>query len=212
MESGGVNAFVESLAKFESSISVSNPYAKLECRKNLVAYLEVLLSLKPLPYLFVGEAPGYDGCGVTGIPFTSEYVLHNCNHPFLLNTRDLYNSSGNQKEPTATIAWEAFEDFKMIPAFWNVFPFHPHQPNHSKSNRPPKSAEVSHGLTHLRSLVAILEPDSLIAVGNVAKKHLLKSNDLDLKMSIRHPSHGGKEKFRLAIEFLSAQISTLPSV
>jgi uracil-DNA glycosylase len=43
-------------------------------RDNLRIYLERMLLLNP-SVLIVGEAPGCNGCRLTGIPFTSEFIL-----------------------------------------------------------------------------------------------------------------------------------------
>lgn len=50
-------------------------------RKNLLRYLTEMSKRKP-SVLLVGEAPGKDGCAISGIPFTSEYQL--LNEPFFL--------------------------------------------------------------------------------------------------------------------------------
>ena len=41
---------------------------------NLNLYLENMKKIAP-KILLLGEAPGYNGCGLTGIPFTSEKII-----------------------------------------------------------------------------------------------------------------------------------------
>ena len=116
MESKQVKEYVDLLALYESSECVFNPYLESDSRHNLTIYLETLISLKPLPFLFVGEAPGYKGCRNTGIPFSSEYVLRSEIHPFILNTRKSFLIKGRQKEPSGCINRD-----RLIISNWSKF-------------------------------------------------------------------------------------------
>lgn len=69
-----IDDFIEKLAEYKSSDTVFNMYygnfvAAKNCRKNLKEYLE---KHKNTQKLFVGEAPGHNGCARTGVPFTSD--------------------------------------------------------------------------------------------------------------------------------------------
>ena len=44
-------------------------------RENLRHYLSKMLKIKPTK-LLLGEAPGYKGCGITGVPFSSERIFN----------------------------------------------------------------------------------------------------------------------------------------
>src|SRR5205823_6053994 len=71
--------FIEKLARVPQSCSLTNQYAfsgeaNSIRRANLRLYLEQMASLRPVA-LLVGEAPGYRGCRLTGIPFTSEFII-----------------------------------------------------------------------------------------------------------------------------------------
>ena len=73
--------FIEDLSKVKLPINVFNPYSydydeNLLKRKNLFLYLQQMAKLNP-HVLLVGEAPGYRGCRLTGVPFTSEFILLN---------------------------------------------------------------------------------------------------------------------------------------
>ena len=62
-----------------SSATVFNPYAGVDelsamRRHNLSLYLRRMAERQPR-LLLLGEAPGYRGCRVTGVPFTSESIL-----------------------------------------------------------------------------------------------------------------------------------------
>ena len=56
-------------------------------RMNLLVYLKQMKEKKPKT-LLIGEAPGKDGCAITGIPFTSEDIMSK------INSFDLFGLSG----------------------------------------------------------------------------------------------------------------------
>jgi hypothetical protein len=69
-----INNFIEELASFKSSSNLFNQYsyelnANSIRRNNLFLYLQKMANLKP-KMLLVGEASGYRGCRLTGVPFT----------------------------------------------------------------------------------------------------------------------------------------------
>lgn len=74
-----VEQFVQFLSDAPDLPLVFNPYSDNDPfgavrRKNLQIYLENMKILKP-KVLLVGEAPGYNGCRYSGIPFTSERIM-----------------------------------------------------------------------------------------------------------------------------------------
>jgi len=42
-------------------------------------------------------------------------------------------------------AWTALDKYRMVPALWNAFPFHPHETGNQQSNRKPTKSEISLG-------------------------------------------------------------------
>ncbi len=137
-------------------------------RARLAAYLEVRADAG---LLLVGEAPGYRGARVSGIPFTSERQL----------------SGMGPAEATATIVHGVLERLGLTEAvlLWNAVPAHPHRPGDHRSNRRPTRAECEAGRCFVDVLAAGRE---VVAVGRIA------GEALDLPW-IRHPSHGGAEGF-----------------
>src|SRR5512141_1076750 len=81
--------------------------AALRCDR-LAAYLE---SRSEAPLLLVGEAPGYRGARVSGIPFTSERQL----------------TGSGPAEATATIVHRLLAELGLTDRvlLWNVVPTHP---------------------------------------------------------------------------------------
>ena len=99
------------------------------------AYLE---AREDAPLLLVGEAAGYRGARVSGIPFTSERQL----------------TGRGPAEATATIVHRTLAELGLEDESlcWNVVPTHPHRPSQPHSNRPPTRAEIDASLPFLDEL------------------------------------------------------------
>jgi hypothetical protein len=138
-------------------------------RRRLRYYLE---AREGRPVLLVGEAAGYRGARVSGIPFTSERQL----------------TGAGPAEATATIVHEALGglglDRRVL--LWNVVPTHPHRAGEPDSNRRPTRAEVEAGLAFVEALA---RGRRVVAIGRVAAAALGAPY-------VRHPSHGGAREFR----------------
>jgi hypothetical protein len=183
------------LENHPSSRNVTNPYCHELQRKNLRAYFEALIRWPCSGDLLVGEAPGHAGCARTGIPFTSEDVIQNSQHPFVCGLRPHLCAAGMQSEPTATIVWDYLLQSTAIPAFWNIYPFHPHKLGNSDSNRTPTAEEARFGLEILNSVVEMFAPKRIFAIGKLPYNTLLKFKHSLLVDYIRHPAYGGKKDF-----------------
>jgi uracil-DNA glycosylase len=143
-----------------------------ERRARLRAYLDGGRSAR---LLLVGEAPGYRGACVSGVPFTSERQL----------------SGGPPGESTATMVHAVLAELGLADdvLLWNVVPTHPHLPGRPSTNRPPTAGEVAAGLPFVRELA---RGRTVLAVGRVA-------HDALGAPYLRHPSHGGKAEFRAGL-------------
>jgi uracil-DNA glycosylase len=126
-------------------------------------------------YLLVGEAAGYRGARVSGLPFTSERQL----------------SGSGPAEATATIVHRTLAELGLEAdvLLWNVVPTHPHRPGDPMSNRAPAKPEVREAMCFLDSLA---DGRRTIAVGRLA--HSVLGGRY-----VRHPSHGGAAQFRAGL-------------
>jgi uracil-DNA glycosylase len=194
--------FVEELAVIEVPKNAYNQYSyeakENEIRrKNLLIYLEYMYKQKP-KILLVGEAPGYRGCRLTGVPFTSEYLLmNNMNGMKVFGKEQGYKLTSNKdkllKEATSTIIWETLIKYDIKSLSWNAFPFHPHKEANAESNRTPLIGELAIGEKPLLKIIEIFNIKKVVAVGGKAELSLGKLNINCIK--VRHPAQGGKNEF-----------------
>ena len=162
-------SFVEELAAVEIGATFNfyreGPRACL-LRRRVADYLEAREHAR---LLLVGEAPGYRGARVSGLPFTSERQL----------------TGDGPAEVTATIVRAALEELGLEEETlcWNVVPTHP---GTEYANRRPTRQEIEAGS---RFLLRLERGRRVIAVGRVAEAATGAEY-------VRHPSHGGAEAFR----------------
>jgi uracil-DNA glycosylase len=162
-------SFVSALAAAQIG-ETFNQYADSDLRRErLAAYLE---ERAPARFVLVGEAAGYRGARVSGLPFTSERQL----------------SGTGPAEATATIVRRTLLELGLEAdvLLWNVVPTHPHRCGDPKSNRPPTRTEVRAAMRFLEQIVV---GRRTIAVGRLA--HSVLGGRY-----VRHPSHGGSAEFR----------------
>jgi uracil-DNA glycosylase len=139
-------------------------------RDRLTAYLDEKADAR---FLLVGEAAGYRGARVSGIPFTSERQL----------------TGTGPAEATATIVQHVLSELRLDALCWNVVPTHP---GTSASNRRPMRAEVVQAAPFLDELT---NNRQVIAVGRLAAA-------VTGAPYVRHPSHGGASAFRAGLTAL----------
>jgi hypothetical protein len=146
-----------------------NPYARGAraglLRGRLTTYLEARRDAR---VLLVGEALGYRGGRVSGLPFTSERQL----------------TATGPAEATATIVHRVLAELGVEDdvLLWNVVPTHP---GTAGSNRRPTRAEVEAGLPFFERIAA---GRLVVAVGRLAAVATGAPY-------VRHPAHGGASAF-----------------
>jgi hypothetical protein len=170
------SAFVSRLAAASIGGTYNRYGASLLLRDRLRAYLN---ARDRAEVILVGEAAGYRGARVSGIPFTSERQL----------------TGSGPAEATATIVHRVLaqlgvEDEVLL---WNVVPTHP---GSETSNRHPTRAEIAEASPFL---VELTRGRVAIAVGRLA------ASVLDAPY-VRHPSHGGAAAFEAGLRRAFATI------
>lgn len=201
--------WVERLAQWEVGVHCCNPYARNRTRANaarrhnLAHYLREMAALRP-KIVLVGEALGYRGGRVTGIPFSSAQLL--ATHPWYSHS-DYWRIEAPlpQAEATATLMHAVLGQIGVRPLCWNAFPFHPHQPNRVLSNRKPTADELRTGGDFAAALIAAMQIEVVVAVGKSAEKALTQ---LQIQHhAVRHPSHGGKYDFHAGLLRIVSKMS-----
>ncbi len=211
MTSSSIEDFVDRLAAVETGPGCTNFFdhtapENAKRRQNLSLYLQELRERSP-KVLLVGEAPGFRGMRITGVPFTNRTILEGPANSFgLFGPGKGYvlpaDAEGVAAEPTATVMWEVLAELEFLPVLWSACPWHTHALGRPLSNRTPTASEAALGTPFWQALARLFEIRTLVAVGNVAHKSLLRSGLEAPK--IRHPAHGGRSGFKRGLEELIA--------
>jgi uracil-DNA glycosylase len=164
-----VDEFVTALARARIGDTFNQYAGSRRLRARLAAYLAVRADA---PILLVGEAAGYRGARVSGIPFTSERQL----------------TGAGPAEASATIVHRVLAELGLAEQvlLWNVVPTHP---GTATSNRRPTRAEAAAGACFLEPLA---RGRRVIAVGRLAQ-------EVTGAPYVRHPSRGGAGRFRAGL-------------
>jgi uracil-DNA glycosylase len=165
-------SFVAELARTRIGATFNQYEASPHRRARLRAYLDARGSAR---WLLVGEAAGYRGARVSGVPFTSERQL----------------SGRGPGEATATIVHRVLGELQAESEvlLWNLVPTHPHAPGDPASNRRPTQREIDAACPFLQHLA---RGRRVVPIGRLAQSELGGAY-------IRHPSHGGTTDFRAAL-------------
>ncbi len=164
-----MEGFVARLAAARIGTTYNQYTGSARLRHRLTGYLE---SRRGAPILLVGEAPGYRGTRVSGIPLTSERQL----------------TGTGPAEATATIVHRVLEELGLVEEvlLWNVVPTHP---GTATSNRAPTREEIDGSAPFLAELA---RGRRAVAVGRIAHARLGGPY-------VRHPARGGAAAFRAGL-------------
>ena len=173
MEAAGrgrsLGTLVDELAAAEIGATFNQYFRSRLRQERLRAYLH---AKRAATILLVGEAAGFRGARVSGIPFTSERQL----------------TGTGPAEASATIVHRVLAELGIEDdvLLWNVVPTHPHEPDRPYTNRRPSRVEVE---TSSRFLEGVGRGRRVIAVGRLAEQ-------VTGAPYVRHPSRGGAGAFR----------------
>ncbi len=210
MADPAIRAFVDRLASVQpgrgATTSLITPCRQCPRRRNLELYLQEMLDRRPT-VLLLGEAPGFRGMRITGVPFTNRTMFEGPANEFgLFGPGKGYvlpaDAAGIAAEPTATVMWEVLAELEFLPLLWSACPWHTHVPGRPLSNRTPRASEAALGTPFWQALIEAFPIETVVAVGNVAHRSLQRSG-LDVP-KIRHPAHGGRSGFKRGLQELLA--------
>lgn len=147
-------------------------------------------------FLLIGEAPGYQGCHFSGVPFTNESLLMAGSIPRITQTERITWRKNPWSEPSATIVWRELYRLGIAQdtVLWNAFAWHPHEPGEPMTNRAPTRDELLAARPILKLVIDHFKDARVIAVGKVAERTLIKMGIMP-DGEVRHPSMGGATKF-----------------
>ena len=165
-------------------------------RENLESYLTASILLG-VDTLWMGRDLGYRGGRRTGLPLTDEGHLSEFGSRYPGSRPSKATATEVVVERTASEIWSKITTVKAPPFLWNVFPFHPHEPESPMSNRRFKSRELEAVHTLNLALVEMLGIVRVLAIGRDAQ-HYAKRLGLMVE-PIRHPSYGGVTEFRASM-------------
>lgn len=209
-----IELFINELAKEESTPTLTNVYSQREeqgniCRHNLSLYLHRIMENNS-KIMLVGEAPGFHGCRLSGIPFTCEYDFTIAVVPGLMGKElgyEIFSKEKPEYELSASIVWPKLKEwhdaYGATPLLWNICPFHPHKEENVLSNRTPTSKEIQCGVSYFLQLVELFDIQYIGCIGR-------KSDGMVEKLGLphtylRHPSCGGIKLFsKMMDEFMGS--------
>jgi uracil-DNA glycosylase len=154
--------------------------------RNLRRYLE-----RPhAPVLLLGEAPGWRGMTVTGVPFTSVREVQAGVLPGL----DLPPDPQAPWEASSRVFWATMAEWQgPLPLSWPIYPHHPFVTGKPQTNRTPRSSEVRAGGPAALELIRALGIETVVAVGRKAQGALAEAG-IEAP-AVRHPAQGGARLF-----------------
>lgn len=202
-------AFVKALAAF-SLDNVFNPYADVcavhdradaaeSRRRNLRTYLAASAEIG-VDTIWMGRDLGYRGGRRTGLALTDEYHLPELAKRYPGCQSRQATRGPAVSERTAAEIWAVLRVIDTPPLLWNVFPFHPHEPDNPFSNRRFTARELDHVDELNNALIAWLKIRQVVAIGQDAAQYAQR---FGVKViTIRHPSYGGVREFREGMQKL----------
>ena len=166
--------------------------------RNLRRYLDAVADA---PLILVGEAPGWRGMTVSGVPFVSAREATAVGIPGL----ELPAEPQAPWEASSRVVWAALAQWKgPLPVSWPIFPHHPFVAGDPRTNRTPRPAEVRDGTPAAVELARAMGIRMFVAVGRKAQGALATAGVESI--AIRHPAQGGARMFTEQLLELNAVV------
>ena len=200
-------AFVAALADVQLQ-GVFNPYrdqcevhdlvnAPAMRRKNLRDYLAAVENLGTNT-IWMGRDLGYRGGRRTGQALTDEARLPMFAAHYPGSTPSKATKGPLVAERTAAEIWAVLARLERPPLLWNVFPFHPHDPEDPMTNRRFAARELSEVTDLNRTLITWLGIRRIVCIGQDATAYAATFG-VEVEC-VRHPSYGGVTEFRQGMQ------------
>jgi hypothetical protein len=203
------SAFVQALVAIRLP-NVFNPYSD-QCgvhdranapslrRDALRSYLEAAKALG-VDTIWMGRDLGYRGGRRTGLALTDEQHLTALSSVYPGSTASKSTHGPVIAERTAAEIWSLLAQLDLPPLLWNVFPFHPHDPDQPFTNRKFSARELAQVHDLNAKLIGWLEIRRIVAIGQDAAGY---AERFGVQVEcVRHPSYGGITDFRAGIRKL----------
>jgi uracil-DNA glycosylase len=161
-------------------------------KQNLQLFLEAALD-KKIETIWIARDLGYRGGRRTGVALTDDVHLERASR--WLDGASFRRATRGPAvaERTAAVVWKVLSEIDEPVFLWNVFPFHPHEPSDPFSNRCHTREERLIALPLLETLIDMIRPRQLVAIGRDAQLALA---DIETPVAtVRHPSYGGQTEF-----------------
>jgi hypothetical protein len=143
--------------------------------------------------IWIARDLGYRGGRRTGVPLTDEIHLADAGALMGGISFDRATQGPAVAERTAAVVWRVLAQIDQPVMLWNVFPFHPHEEADPFSNRCHTRAERLATWALLQSLLKMLRPRQIVAIGRDAQMAL---GEFGIPTeAARHPSYGGQSEF-----------------
>ena len=147
-----------------------------------------------LDAIWIGRDLGYRGGRRTGLALTDDvHIARHADRWNLVVQRPTVGAA--VAERTAAVVWRMLDRIDANIFLWNVFPLHPHDPQEPFTNRQHNARERRAGEELLKSLIDLLKPMRIVAVGNDAAGAAKRISIATPVICVRHPSYGGQTQF-----------------
>lgn len=163
-------------------------------RLHLLEKMLALAERDGVESLWVGRDLGYRGGRRTGLALTDEANMRRCAKRWRIDANPV-TLGIPVAERTAAVIWEVLDLVRERVFLWNVFPLHPHERGEQFTNRAHNKREREAGEEVLESLIRMLRPKRLFALGNDAARTCERVGGGLEVLAIRHPSYGGQNIF-----------------
>ena len=196
-------SFVAALAEVQLR-GVFNPYrdqcevhdlanAPATRRGNLRGYLGAVEELGTNT-IWMGRDLGYRGGRRTGLALTDEARLSMFTRCYPGSSPSKATKGPAVAERTAAEIWAVLSRLERPPLLWNVFPFHPHEPDDPMTNRRFAARELAQVTELNQALITWLGIKRIVCIGQDATAYATAFGvEVDC---VRHPSYGGVTDFR----------------